>query len=141
MFSSAPYSYDPHMSHHHYLPLHMSVLSAARRIHFPHTTTAQGMTNATSFCIPSSPKTATGNTGEKRSVSESTVEDLRKVGPRAQDFQLECLSGSAAGRTLCAAASIMSAVTMHVGKAEDEVLQAVQRLVASLFLTTQKTKP
>ena len=39
----------------------------------------------------------------------------------AQDFQLHRLSGSAAG--------IMSAVTF-LGKPEDEVLQAVQRLVA-----------
>ena len=46
--------------------------------------------------------------------------------PPAQDFQLHRLSGSAAG--------IMSAVAF-LGKPEDEVLQAVQRLVACVTST------
>ena len=76
------------------------------------------MTNATDFCIPSSYDDETATTLNIESIG------LGKDQPRvAQDFQLRCLSGSAAG--------IMSAVTMHVGsKAEDEVLRAVQRLVA-----------
>ena len=73
--------------------------------------TAQGMTNATDFCIPSS-----------KTAPSQNILDLG----RGQDFQLRKLSGSAAG--------IMSAVTMHVGsKTEDEVLQAVQRLVDQLI--------
>ena len=69
------------------------------------------------FCVPSSHEAARGN-------MKSIVDDLGV--PPAQDFQLHRLSGSAAG--------IMSAVTF-LGKPEDEVLQAVQRLVACVTST------
>ena len=76
------------------------------------------MTIVTRFCVPSSHEAARGN-------MKSIVDDLG-VSPTAQDFQLHRLSGSAAG--------IMSAVTF-LGKPEDEVLQAVQRLVACVTST------
>ena len=76
------------------------------------------MTIVTHFCVLSSHKAARGNI-------KSIVDDLG-VAPAAQDFQLTRLSGSAAG--------IMSAVAF-LGKTEDEVLQAVQRLVACVTST------
>ena len=77
------------------------------------------MTIVTHFCALSSHETARGNL-------KSIVDDLGSGAPPAQDFQLHRLSGSAAG--------IMSAVAF-LGKPEDEVLQAVQRLVACVTST------
>ena len=75
------------------------------------------MTIVAHFCVLSSHEAARGNI-------KSIVDDLGV--PPARDFQLHRLSGSAAG--------IMSAVTF-LSKTEDEVLQAVQRLVACVTST------